>query len=332
MQQTDAGVDAPSDPTQGQHQAVPGAQSSASHTGASPELTGAVFDQLPLPVVLIEPDGTILAASRRWTRPGEILDDSAPLRAVGGNYFHTVEHRTPAADAAQLRERLLRLSSGDAEEVRIDLPSELDGEDVWLQVRASRVDRSGVMIVTHTDVTSHMRALHSASWEAQHDHLTQLPNRGQLHAVLEAALRTQARQPVALLFIDIDEFKKINDHYGHDVGDDLLRAIAVRLQEGTRTGDIVARLGGDEFVVLTHPSPPADAQRLERRLRAAFDEPFRCGTDLIPICISIGLATATAADDVRRLLRRADLAMYADKRLHRVSYVGAPDVSWNGTS
>jgi diguanylate cyclase (GGDEF)-like protein len=284
---------------------------------AATKLTRTVLEQLPLPVVVMEADGTILAVNDCWMELGRALGDRAVLRAEGGSYFDTVRRTGRAEDAAQLRERLARLASGDADEVRLDLRSGREGEDVWLRVHASRVERTPLIVATHTDVTNHVRAHHSASWEAQHDHLTQLPNRAYLHDLLTTSLQSADRQPVTLLFVDIDEFKSVNDRLGHDVGDDLLRAIAERLVHCTRAGDTVARLGGDEFVVVSHPAAPSHAHRLERRLRRAFDEPFALGSAPTSISVSIGVATATSADDVRQLLRRADLAMYEDKRRRR---------------
>jgi diguanylate cyclase (GGDEF)-like protein len=289
----------------------------AAEASAAANLTRTVLERLPLPVVVVEADGTIRAVNRCWMELGRALGDRAALRVKGGSYFDTLRRIGRADDAAQLRERLLRLASGDVNEVRLDLRSGREGEDVWLRVNASRVDGTSLIVVTHTDVTSHVRAHHSASWEARHDHLTQLPNRAYLHDVLTASLKSVARQPVTLLFIDIDDFKSVNDRLGHDVGDDLLRAMAVRLVDSTRAGDTVARLGGDEFVVVSHPTAPSDAHRLERRLRAAFDEPFQLASVPTRISVSIGAATANGADDVRQLLRRADLAMYDDKRRRR---------------
>lgn len=284
---------------------------------ATSELMHTVLEALPLSIVIMEPDGTILTASQRWGRMGEVMDGPDPADPACGNYFKTMEQTALPDEARQLRERIDALGSGPADDVRLDLRLHLRGEDVWFQVQASQVDQADLVVVTHTDVTSHVRARHSASWQATHDHLTSLANRAQLHDLLTTALRAPQRRPVALLFIDIDKFKSVNDRYGHDVGDDLLRAISRRLEDSTRADDTVARLGGDEFVVLSHPAVPTDAFRLEQRLRAAFDEPFPVGSGPIRISISIGVATATGGEDVRTLLRRADHAMYADKRRRR---------------
>lgn len=281
------------------------------------ELMRSVLDVVPLPVVVMEPDGRIRTASQRWARVVAAMAGHAPAAQDGANYFAQIE-RTASPDAArQLRERIDALG-GPADDVRLDLRLELNEGATWFHVQASRVEQTGLVVVTHTDVTGHVRAHHSAAWQATHDHLTSLANRARLNDLLALALEMPRRRPVALLFIDIDEFKSVNDRYGHDVGDDLLRAIAKRLDGCTRADDTVARLGGDEFVVLSHPVAPADAYRLEERLRAAFDEPFEVGSESLHIRISLGVATATGDEDVRRLLRRADQAMYADKR-QRVS-------------
>jgi len=283
-------------------------------TAASSHLMRTLLEVLPFSIVIMEADGTILSASRRWRRIREALTESEPMGNDDGNYFDTLQRATSPQTMGQLRERMDALLAGKADDVHLDVCSQLGGEDVWFQVRASRVDETGLAVVTHTDVTSHVRAHHSASWQARHDHLTQLANRAHLDDLLADILDAPDRRPLSLLFIDIDEFKSINDRHGHDVGDDILRAIAKRLQASTRAEDTVVRLGGDEFVIVSHPGSPTDAHRLEERLRSAFDEPFRVGSGYVRIRMSIGVATARSGEDVRQLMRRADLAMYADKR------------------
>jgi diguanylate cyclase (GGDEF)-like protein/PAS domain S-box-containing protein len=152
---------------------------------------------------------------------------------------------------------------------------------------------------------------------ALHDPLTGLPNRALLVDRLGTALRRMARheQSVAVLFLDIDRFKVVNDTFGHAAGDELLVSLAERLQLRVRPGDTVARLGGDEFVVICEEVVDAEhAQAIAKRLEVAMDEPFRTSQGDVVAGGSFGVALATSPDaDAATLLREADLAMYRAK-------------------
>ena len=153
--------------------------------------------------------------------------------------------------------------------------------------------------------------------EALHDSLTGLPNRARFFHELD--VRTSSRRGrTAVMFLDLDDFKSINDEFGHEVGDALLTQAASRLQSRLRRGDLLARLGGDEFAaILTAPSSDA-GQAAGERLLAAFDEPFQVGDLRLAARASAGISTAGAESTPRSLLREADMAMYASKRAKRV--------------
>jgi diguanylate cyclase (GGDEF)-like protein len=151
--------------------------------------------------------------------------------------------------------------------------------------------------------------------EAVHDALTGLPNRVALLESLTKTLSGRGRDSTAVLFIDLDNFKDANDAFGHQVGDDLLIAVAQRLQRQLRLGDTLARLGGDEFaILLTDLSRPEDARGTADRLLAALDEPVAIGAVALSCLASIGVAHAYADTTASDLLRNADLAMYEAKR------------------
>jgi diguanylate cyclase (GGDEF)-like protein len=162
--------------------------------------------------------------------------------------------------------------------------------------------------------------------EALHDSLTGLPNRKLFFDRLRHALAASARRTfaTAVLFIDIDQFKAVNDDYGHTVGDQLLVAVADRLRDRVRTNDTVARLGGDEFVILCEDlvSPPDEAQALLERVETAFAKPFVIAEHSVPITASIGLAIATADCDPDVILTRADHAMYRAKQYTQNAHTG----------
>ncbi|MDL2336893.1 MAG: GGDEF domain-containing protein [Pseudomonadota bacterium] len=157
-----------------------------------------------------------------------------------------------------------------------------------------------------------------AQYMAQHDSLTALPNRSQFRRRLDDALSTATTRPptLAVLFLDLDDFKPINDIHGHDTGDELLRIVAQRLRRTIRGGDIVCRLGGDEFAcLLSKPMGHAQLGRLARQLFEAISAPLQVGGIEIRVWPSIGIALCpTDGDTAITLLRRADAAMYRAKR------------------
>jgi diguanylate cyclase (GGDEF)-like protein len=151
--------------------------------------------------------------------------------------------------------------------------------------------------------------------EALRDAVTGLPTRTLFLDRLDARLRAQ-ESDLAVLFCDLDRFKRVNDSLGHAAGDELLREVARRLSGLLRPTDTAARLGGDEFAVLLEDVDDRDAERIGSRIVAAFAEPFTVGGHVVPIGISIGLTLAAAGQTVdgEQLLSAADIAMYRAKR------------------
>ncbi|MEV6488453.1 bifunctional diguanylate cyclase/phosphodiesterase [Actinoplanes sp. NPDC051633] len=145
--------------------------------------------------------------------------------------------------------------------------------------------------------------------EAYHDGLTGLASRALFREKLDDAV-----EDVAILFLDLDGFKEVNDSLGHAAGDQLLVQVADRLRASVREGDTVARFGGDEFAVLVEsPEAMADAASMAGRIIAALDVPFAVGGRELHIGASVGIAAAAGASDVQQLQRNADLAMYQAK-------------------
>nr|WP_243850214.1 EAL domain-containing protein [Modestobacter marinus] len=283
-------------------------------------LVAGVLDALPSPTVLIDADGTMLLVNSAWQAAGDLLDDDRLRVGVGGNYFSVI---LSLSDDAANRERigqLQELAAGHRTTVSADYALATVTGVRWYHLQASRADRSGRVVVTHTDVTSRVEAERASSWRARHDHLTDLPNRAHLHDLISAELRRPDRGPVTVLFLDVDGFKDVNDTLGHEVGDHLLRELATRLTSRTRAQDTVGRLGGDEFVVLCRDCDVDGALALAERFQSTFDEPFDLGERVTRLTVSIGVATAPRDDLGLRstdLVRDADLAMYAAKAAGR---------------
>ena len=156
-------------------------------------------------------------------------------------------------------------------------------------------------------------------YQALHDPLTDLPNRTLFQDRTGVALRTAARSgaTVAVLLLDLNRFKEVNDTLGHEYGDHLLLQVADRLRGCFRDSDSVARLGGDEFAILLPVSGWEEAVTVTRRIGAALHAPFSMYDFALDIDGSVGIALAEPGDDVETLLRHADVAMYEAKGAHR---------------
>jgi diguanylate cyclase (GGDEF)-like protein/PAS domain S-box-containing protein len=239
-----------------------------------------------------------------------------------------------AAVKAQLRDATvaLRLS------VRLKHAS---GRWIWMMFVGAVVDRSAEgrglrMAGVAMDVQAQKALEHELRHAARTDELTQLPNRSVLLSAIEQAISRRRAQPgyqFAILFMDFDRFKQVNDTLGHSVGDGLLRQIASRMQESLRPGDsliqssdfahVAARIGGDEFVVLLDDiRGDLDAEIVASRLIDVLSTPYTIGAHRVVSSASIGIVTSNhAAEDADSVLRDADIAMYEAKRTGRGRYV-----------
>jgi len=182
---------------------------------------------------------------------------------------------------------------------------------------------AGGWVATIEDVTERKRADEKIAHLAHYDALTDLPNRVLFRQQLENALnKVQPGEQLAVLYIDIDEFKSVNDALGHSVGDELLKAVAVRLRGCLRETDVAARLGGDEFAIIqTAVKRPSDTTQLVERIYQAIREPYDCAGHLVTTDASIGIALAPDdGADLDQLLKNADLAMYGAKADGRRTY------------
>ena len=291
----------------------------ASHRHA--DLVAGVLDALPFPTLLLGADGTILLANTAWDLAPDLLGEDRLRVGVGGDYFAVIQSFEDGDRTREVIAALRELSTGGRRVVARDYCLPTPGGVRWFHLQASRVDQHGRVVVTHTDVTSRVQAEQTLRWQARHDHLTELPNRAHLHQLIDAELQRPGSRPVAVLFLDVDGFKEVNDSLGHEVGDDLLRQLAARLSSRSRANDTVGRLGGDEFVVLCRDCDTDGAQALAARCQGTFDEPFVLAGRSVRLSASIGIATVGTGDvpGLRStdLVRDADLAMYAAKAAGR---------------
>jgi diguanylate cyclase (GGDEF)-like protein/PAS domain S-box-containing protein len=194
-----------------------------------------------------------------------------------------------------------------------------DGREVLVDVRHTdlRDDPTvGGHVLTIRDVTEQRKLEEELKHQAFHDALTGLPNRA-LFANLAAhglALARRTGTTAAVLFIDLDDFKIVNDTMGHAIGDELLSGVAKRLASVARESDTAARLGGDEFALLVEGLPgPGDVDAFASRVVATFSEPFDLSAGSVLATATVGVSTTEDSNDVDELLRHADLSLYAAK-------------------
>ncbi len=211
------------------------------------------------------------------------------------------------------------LLSSARESVTLDQRFEhKDGSLVWGQLTVARVLASGEsrLMVMLQDVTERKRMEEELVRRAFRDDLTGLANRALFHDRLRHALRRHGRMgmPVAVVLLDLDGFKRVNDSLGHAAGDQLLRAIASRITASVRSGETVARLGGDEFaIVIEALQSEEDVHQLADRLLRVISRPVSIGDREVVVNVSIGIALAHSGEEGDAVLRNADVAMYAAK-------------------
>jgi diguanylate cyclase (GGDEF)-like protein/PAS domain S-box-containing protein len=192
-----------------------------------------------------------------------------------------------------------------------------DGGRLWALVTAADMEHEDVgggtwHVVQLMDVTAQNQLREELAYRVLHDELTGLATRELLHLRIADALATG--EGLVLLYLDLDDFKSINDTMGHAAGDAVIAAVAGRLRAGARPGDTVARLGGDEFVVCCPGSSAvAVSADLARRALDAVRAPISVEGRLVSVTASVGVATAAPGDTLERVLRAADTAMYAVK-------------------
>jgi diguanylate cyclase (GGDEF)-like protein len=182
---------------------------------------------------------------------------------------------------------------------------------------------TGGWVATVEDVTERERTTEKIARLAHYDALTDLPNRVLFREQLEQALnKVRSGERLAVLYIDIDEFKGVNDALGHPVGDELLKAVAARLRGCLQKNDVAARLGGDEFAIIqTGVKRQSETMYLVENIYTAIRQPFDCAGHLITTDASIGIAIAPEdGADLDQLLKNADLAMYGAKADGRRTY------------
>ena len=292
---------------------------------AANELREAVFEHAAFALVVMDAQGLIQALNPAAER----LLGCRSSEEVG---FQALASFLDRADQTTLQAMLQQHRAGDpaasGHSRSIEHTLQLqrrDGDRVPSSVTLSALHDSagavsGFLAIAY-DITEHQRLAQQLSQLAYHDGLTGLPNRLRLEDHLQQAIALAGRrhEPLALLFIDLDRFKPINDQHGHAVGDQVLCEVARRLQASLRAADLVARLGGDEFVVLLSTLATSDDCLLVAdKLMLALAEPMQIGALTLQVGASMGVAHyPESGNTVAELLRSADAAMYQAKQAGR---------------
>lgn len=238
-----------------------------------------------------------------------LCDRMTPARATG--FLQALSHVATEPLGVHSMRTAWQHADGGTRDVELTITNLLDNPHV-----------SG-LVLNSRDVTDRSTLEAELVHQAFHDSLTGLANRALFRDRLEHTVAREGKTggSVAIMFLDLDGFKEINDTLGHSTGDELLVLVASRLRHELRAGDTVARVGGDEFAILVDDT--LGAPMLAQRIGAALQQPFAFGAHLVHVSASIGIAAKDGADTAtaEQLLRNADLAMYQAKAAGKSSFV-----------
>lgn len=263
----------------------------------------------PSAIFELDRDGRVCFANDRWRDvTGRAVDEASDIFEV----LHPVDAR---------RIRSMWDANGSPvsldEDVQVIRP---DGSERWVELHTRPIEGGDAVETTHVGSLHDVTDIHHAHSElehlATHDPLTGLPNRALLRERLGLAVATAAKSgdQFALLFVDLDRFKVVNDSLGHHAGDEILMAVTARLDDLVRPQDLVARFGGDEFVVLCDPIiDPAQAVNLAERIRREVSGGVDVDGETVHVSVSVGVVIGGGDRTPEELLRDADAAMYVAK-------------------
>jgi diguanylate cyclase (GGDEF)-like protein/PAS domain S-box-containing protein len=285
----------------------------------------ATVDALSANIAILDRSGTIVAVNRAWR---DFADANPPVSGnvcEGANYLEVCAaakgegEENARAFAAGIREVL----AGTREKFSLEYPCHSPFERRWFVGRVTCFSGNGTLrvVVAHEDITERKLSEEQILVMAYHDTLTGLPNRLLLQDRLPQALAHAGRngQIVGVMYLDIDRFKKVNDTLGHQLGDQVLKGFAGRLEGCVRRSDTVARMGGDEFViVIAGIAEPEGVTEVARKIIDVMKPPLRLPQREVQVTASIGVALYPRdGQDGETLLKHADLALYDAKQQGR---------------
>lgn len=275
---------------------------------------GNLLDKFPTPIIRLDADQQLLFSNPAADQFSHLADDSGVPLVIDDD-----REKYLCALEASWR-------SGESTTVDVGITAEegIRWCEATMVPEGGPSGRTETMLIVWRDQTDRRRHEQYLAHQARHDALTGLPNRAHFADLLELAIsRQQAAQelgherPLAVLFLDLDRFKFVNDSLGHLAGDELLQGVAARLSRAIRPGDVIGRLGGDEFTILAENIEELDANKMAARIQAGLKEPFTVADREFRMSASIGIATSSTPQRTSDLMRWADSAMYRAKTLGR---------------
>lgn len=227
-------------------------------------------------------------------------------------------------DLGDLLGSSLGIPIGDQMRFEIQISHKSEVLDVEICIAETYWNKLPAKIVSMRDVTQRRRVVNELEYLSRHDALTNLPNRVLFQEVLQRELARAKRENsnIALLYLDMDGFKRVNDSLGHFVGDQLLITASAMLKDSVRETDTVARLGGDEFaIILTDIKSPLNASAVAKKILNSIKEPMKLQGSVVSVGFSIGIAVYPhAGETAEELIKNADVAMYSAKNAGRHQY------------
>ena len=300
-----------------------------------------ILDALSAHIAVLDGNGTIIAANAAWKRFAGANDREHAGAFIGSNYLAVCDAAALSGDddARTVAQGLRDVLAGAIAEFSFEYPCHSPKQKRWFVLHVTRVSHAGPaqLIVAHEDITARRnaedeavrarqaaehanrelrRALAREQQNASTDELTGVGNRRHFFAAAARQIARARRHPEALAvgLLDVDRFKRINDTYGHQAGDRVLREVAQRARAQLRSVDELARYGGEEFVMLLPGSDARQAAQVAERIRArCAAEPVMTAQGAIEASVSIGVAEVSAEAGIEPAMRAADRALYRAK-------------------
>ena len=288
----------------------------------------AILDSLSANIAILDADLRIAAVNRQWRVFARGSELGADADGVGCSYFDVCRHVAGPAgeDAATARAGILAVLAGEQPAFAMTYACQGADAEHWYRINVTplNADLSRGVVVMHTDITDRIESERRLAQLAHYDTLTRLPNRLLLRDRLESAVVSARRNhwTAAVMFVDLDRFKWINDTLGHNAGDTLLQEVAARLTNCVRNSDTVGRLGGDEFaLVLQDVGDGQPAATVARKIIDLLSQPFTLEGKEYYVTASVGITLyPNDAEDADSLIKHADTAMYRAKELGRNNF------------
>jgi diguanylate cyclase (GGDEF)-like protein/PAS domain S-box-containing protein len=280
----------------------------------SEERFKALSDSSPIGIYQTDTDGRCIYINKRLLDITGLTEEES----LGFGWFNSIHPKEKAAELSKIFYARNQLSMYKSE-FRIRRP---DGEVRWLNVRSTTMQTEDGRILgrvgTAIDITEEKQAQQVLEHLATHDTLTNLPNRNLFYDIVTHAIMLAKREMkiVVVMLLDLDDFKAINDKFGHVMADRVLQEVSVKLKKSVRESDTVARLAGDEFTIaLENISNPEDALKIAEKILMNLSESFILNRQKFSINASIGISLYPKdGQDIESLIKAADAAMYAVKK------------------